>query len=60
MHSYIVIICLIFKTLGSQHTSRLWLHVPMVKACSHLIREGFSLAIATLAISFLELALNIN
>jgi hypothetical protein len=39
MHSYIVIICLIFETLGSQHTSRLWLHVPMVKTYSHLIGE---------------------
>jgi hypothetical protein len=32
IYSYIVVICLIIETLGSQHTSRLWLHVPMVKA----------------------------
>jgi hypothetical protein len=30
-YGYIVIICLIIETLGSNHTSRLLLHVPMVK-----------------------------
>jgi hypothetical protein len=31
-YGYIVSICLIIKTLGSNHTSRLLLHVPMIKA----------------------------
>jgi hypothetical protein len=29
----LLLLCLIIETLGSQHTSRLWLHVPMIKAC---------------------------
>jgi hypothetical protein len=37
IHCYLVVVCLILETLGSQHTSRLWLHVPMNKAYSHLI-----------------------
>jgi hypothetical protein len=37
INCYLVVICLTLETLGSQHTSRLWLHVPMNKAYSHLI-----------------------
>ena len=48
IYCYLVVVCLILETLGSQHTSRLWLHVPMNKAYSHLIWRNFSLAIATL------------
>jgi hypothetical protein len=31
LYGYIVVICLIIETLGSQHTSRSWLHVPVIK-----------------------------
>jgi hypothetical protein len=30
-YGYIVIICLIIETLGSKHTRRSLLHVPMIK-----------------------------
>jgi hypothetical protein len=37
IYCYLVVISLILETLGSQHTSRSWLYVPMNKALSHLI-----------------------
>jgi hypothetical protein len=37
IYCYLIVVSLILETLGSQHTSRLWLHVPMNKAYSHLI-----------------------
>jgi hypothetical protein len=37
INCYLVVNFLILETLGSLHTSRLRLHVPMSKALSHLI-----------------------
>jgi hypothetical protein len=43
LYGYIVNICLIIETLGINHTSRLLLHVPMIKNClSHLIKKSLA------------------
>jgi len=42
-YGYIVVICLIIETLGSKHTSRSLLHVPMIENLfSHLIKENIA------------------